>query len=656
MTPNQHKLFWRSVLLMSIVFTIASMFQMLGVAQTYQIDILHSIWIFLLAVMAGVVIAAVILFILQFTNWQNRLLALPEKVSTLSKKWQILAIGVLLLLFPVYSVITLNPYLGRFYAHGQWTHLALFWWLSLLGMVCLKVIKKDLEWFAALWLDALVSAVFIIIIRQFLTVTNYPFALTWSEAARFYGASLLFSRQIYGEQIPLGVMHPTWHFLLSIPYLFGKLPIWVHRLWWALLQLILGMAVSWVLAKRLKVGNRGLVWVFAGWVLIFLFPRPLLVHLLFCTLIVLWGVRTEKFWRTTLVVILASIWAGLSRINWFPVPGLFVAVLYFVEIPYNKPNKAPEYLWKPLFWILGGSAVAIASNLVYISATGNGTGGNFSSSVHSALLWYRLLPNPTYPQGILPDLLLLTGPVILALIMSVRSWKMAIHPLRQLGIFGSLMVLLGGGLVVSVKIGGGSDLHNLDAFLILLMIVAGYFLFGNYSPDTRVEKPSVLRNAWVLSLLLLTPVWMIIRVNTNVFVWNKASTDKTLNLIRLTVGDISGKGGEVLFISQRQLLALQMVNTSLVPDYEQDFLMEMVMSHNQAYLDRFQQDLRAQRFGAIVLDAQNEHFYGKSRAFGEENDLWVEEVTIPLLCYYEVPPAFTDLPIVVYTPRSTPCK
>ena len=149
---------------------------------------------------------------------------------------------------------------------------------------------------------------------------------------------------------------------------------------------------------------------------------------------------------------------------------------------------------------------------------------------------------------------------------------------------------------------------------------------------------------------------MIIRANLVVFAWDKAQTDRTLTLIRQEAGNISSQGGQVLFISQRQLVALKMVDVPLVPDYEQDFLMEMVMSHNRAYLDRFQNDLRTQRFAAIVLDAQNTHFYGRTRAFGEENDLWVQEVTIPLLCYYESPQAFTGLSTIVYTPRGQPCK
>jgi hypothetical protein len=649
-------IFWRVILALTAILTVASVLQMVGVARSYQIDILHSIWIFVLSAISLMAILAGSLFFLLFTKWKDRLLGMTEAFFRLSGGWKIIAIFILILLLPVYSFVTLHPYLGHFYAAGIWSHIALFWWLSLGSMVCLKTIKKDSPWFTSLWLGALILATFYVMVKQFLRVTNYPFALTWSEAGRLYGASLFFSKQVYGARFPLGIMHASWHSLLSIPFSFGNLPIWQHRLWWALLQLVLGIAVSWALANRLKFGDRSRILVVAGWMFIFLFPLPLLTHLQFCALLIIWGVAPKKTWRTTIIVALASIWAGLSRINWFPVPGILAAILYLLEVPYKESRYGLDYFRKPILWILGGTLVAFASNVAYMQLSGNGAGVNFSSSLTSDLLWYRLFPTPTYPDGILLDLLLLTGPVVLAIILRVPHWHKALHPLRVAGIVAALFALLAGGLLVSVKIGGGSDLHNLDAYLILLVIVGGYSFFGRYAADQAELKPAGLRNPLVLSLLLIMPVWFIIRTNSSIFVWDKAEADRTVALIRQNVEDLSRQGGQVLFISQRQLLTLKMVDIPLVPDYEQDFLMEMVMSHNRAYLDRFQEDLRTQRFAGIVVDAQNGNYYGRKRAFGEENDLWVQEVSVPLLCYYEPRQGFNGLSIVVYIPRSQPCK
>jgi hypothetical protein len=99
-----------------------------------------------------------------------------------------------------------------------------------------------------------------------------------------------------------------------------------------------------------------------------------------------------------------------------------------------------------------------------------------------------------------------------------------------------------------------------------------------------------------------------------------------------------------------------MVKVPLIPEYEQDFLMEMVMSHNRPYLDHFQADLRSQKFAMVVADEQNLHYYGKSEAFGAENDLWVQEVSIPILCYYRPITQPGDSGVVLYAPRDEPCQ
>ena len=98
------------------------------------------------------------------------------------------------------------------------------------------------------------------------------------------------------------------------------------------------------------------------------------------------------------------------------------------------------------------------------------------------------------------------------------------------------------------------------------------------------------------------------------------------------------------------------MNVPLVSDYEQDYLMEMVMSNNRPYLDRFHQDLQAQRFNMIVASAYSDILQGSGSAFGNENDLWVQEVVIPLECNYQAVPGFNNQPVTLYVPRAQPCK
>ena len=46
-----------------------------------------------------------------------------------------------------------------------------------------------------------------------------------------------------------------------------------------------------------------------------------------------------------------------------------------------------------------------------------------------------------------------------------------------------LLVLLVGGFIVSAKIGGGSNLHNLDGYLTLSLSVGLYLLFDRFTPE-----------------------------------------------------------------------------------------------------------------------------------------------------------------------------
>jgi hypothetical protein len=336
------------------------------------------------------------------------------------------------------------------------------------------------------------------------------------------------------------------------------------------------------------------------------------------------------------------------------------SVIYLLEIPVMNPKRWLAYLWKPVLWFGLGTSVAFASNFLFVNLSGNGSGGNFAPSLASEKLWYRLLPNSTYPHGVLLDLLLVSAPLILIIFFALRRGSEPFQPVRLAGIFGTLLILCAGGLVVSTKIGGGSDLHNMDAYLILLLLVALYLFFGVYIPE-HAQTKSFLADQRPLHLFLTilgiaVPVWFAIQSGGPVFTWDHLQAERELNALKSQAETVSSQGGDVLFISQRQLLALKIVDVPLVPDYEQDFLMEMVMSHNSAYLNRFQSDLQARRFALIVADEQNIHYYGRKGSFGEENDLWVQEVSIPLLCYYHPALPASKFGVVLYVPNEQPCK
>ena len=112
--------------------------------------------------------------------------------------------------------------------------------------------------------------------------------------------------------------------------------------------------------------------------------------------------------------------------------------------------------------------------------------------------------------------------------------------------------------------------------------------------------------------------------------------------------------GPVLFISERQMITFGNVNIPLVPNYEVIILMEMAMSGNQPYLDRFYSDLQHHRFAAIVAGKQNLGIK-EDGVFYEENNAWNSLVSPYVLCYYETTQTIeTELrDIQIFTPRKT---
>ncbi|MGB8212816.1 MAG: hypothetical protein WCE68_04575 [Anaerolineales bacterium] len=661
MNPRLKLPFWQTIYILTVAFVLAGTIQMVQIARSYKIQILHSNWIYLIVVVALFIAAILALIVISWIDQGATLAEWPEAVIQRASKWWKVPAGLAVIALPIiFATAIFNPYAGKYYLSGYLARLALFWCLALAGMFCVRVIRKDLSWLGTLAVSGLIMGFIYRVAVSISTVSNYPFARGWSEVSRIYGASLFFSQQLYGAKFPLSVLHPAWHLMLAAPFLFGSNQIWVYRSWQVILQVGLTGVLALGVVKRLGLRSRLQVYLMTGWAFLFLMQGIILVHLLACAIIVIFAVKPERFWRTTIIVLVASVWAGWCRINWFPVPSLIASVLYLLENPITQPKRWFAYLWKPMLWFLTGTLVAIASNVFYMSWSGNGGGGNFTSSLTSDMLWYRLLPNPTYPHGVLPDLLLVSIPLILAIIFALRQGRGAFRPVRLVGILGSLLVLCIGGLVVSAKIGGGSDLHNLDAYLILLLLVAVYLFFGTSRPEPGKLKPFLADqrrlSIFLFILGIVVPVGFALQYGRPILPWDHQQANQEVSILKSEAETISRQGGEVLFISERQFLALKTINVPLVPDYEQDYLMEMVMSHNRAYLDQFQADLKAHRFALIVADEQRIHYYGRKSSFGEENDLWVQDVSIPVLCYYS--PAYI-LPYsgtALYVPSEQPCK
>jgi hypothetical protein len=615
-------------------------------------------WMLILAIALAAVLLETILMIASFTSQRDRLVGLHAAILRHLRRlrwanWVLFGLTIVL-----FSFILVGRFGDKFFDMS--IRLYLFWLSVLFGYFFIRAAGLPVSGWSALGVSAILLAGIYRAAALLPDISTSPFSLDWSEASRYFYASLFFSKRLYGISIPPSVLHPTRYLLESVPFLIPNSPLWLHRAWQVFLWAAITFAASYLLARRVLNWREWRFWALVAWAFCYLLIGPVYYHLLVGGLLVLWGYDRRHPWRTTLVILFASIWAGVSRINWFPVPGMLAATLYFLEEP-MAGRTIWRYLIKPLAWTIAGTALAFGTQALYVAWSGNPP-SEFASSFTSDLLWYRLLPNPTYPAGILLSMVYVSLPLWLALVIQLRGRLRALHLLRLLGLGAILGVFLIGGVVVSTKIGGGSNLHNLDAYMTLLMVVTAYFLLGQAQPEAEGThemraglQPHPLH--WlVMASLLVMPIYYSLTYGSPVDMPTPEQTQKALGILDEVVGQAVDNGGQVLFIGERQLIMFHYLKTAvpMVPDYERVFLMEMAMAGNPTYLDRFHQQLKDHQFAMIVVEPLNIVYKGSASSFGEENDAWVNQVSKPVLCSYEVDKTLRDVHIQVLVPRDKP--
>lgn len=531
-----------------------------------------------------------------------------------------------------------------------------FWLAVGVGAVFITALQMQPSFFYSILVTGLLYGFGVKALGYLPDVTSFPFSLNWSEASRYYYASLPYAERLYGLDLPLSFMHPSRYLLQGIAYWLPGSSLLVNRLWQVILWLALPLATGAVFARRFSLRWPAAL-IATVWAALFLYQGPVYYHLLVCVIPVLWGLDRRRFWKTMVVVVFTSVWAGISRVNWFPVPAFLAALLYLMEAPVREtgelrsPRAFFAYFWKPAAWGAAGGLAALAAQAGYVFISGYNDASAFGSTFSSALLWYRLLPSPTYAMGVLPSILIVVLPaVILAAVNAVRVGK-AWHPVRMLAVAGMGLVLFVGGLVVSTKIGGGSNIHNLDAFIVYLMVTSGYIWADRFAFETIEPRP--LWRPWpVLLLLVVVPVVWNLDIGDPFVQRDSSQASYDLQKLRVIVEKHSGEG-EVLFITQRQLQIFDLVpETPFVADYELLTLSEMSISHNQEYLDRFHADLANHRFALIVADRQSMYIKNPKRdGFAEEHNAWVVNVAEPLMKYYDSELFFDTQGIDMLVPR-----
>jgi len=115
------------------------------------------------------------------------------------------------------------------------------------------------------------------------------------------------------------------------------------------------------------------------------------------------------------------------------------------------------------------------------------------------------------------------------------------------------------------------------------------------------------------------------------------------------------KIGDVLFIDQRQLLTFDYIHEEkFVPEYEKKVLMNEALSSNYDYYSSFYANITSQYFSLIITEPLRTPLKDNSFEFGEENNAWVEWVSIPVVCYYQEVQTYKEVNVMLLVPKPVP--
>jgi hypothetical protein len=505
--------------------------------------------------------------------------------------------------------------------------------------------KKSID-FNSLIISLIVTGTMFSLGESFQSAVNYPFSLGWSEGNRIWDYSVLYGRRLYifpaDQNIPAYIDKGR-QSLWGLPFLLPQVSIGMVRFWSAFVFSIPYILLGWLLFFSPK--QKSWDWVFLGfWAYLFLNQGPIYTPLILSAILVA-GARRLSTWMAIVLVALAGYYAVISRSTWMFAPAMWAGMITLVEGRFGYTLNDRQRWTRAISLVAAGltGSLFIPRLIKLLKASSPSTASPSMLSVEGVsnllgrqpLLWERLFPNATNSLGIVMMLLLAAGPLMALLIylVVVKKWKLDIWQILALA--GGLIAFLVVGIVVSVKIGGGNNLHNLDMLLIGLLFTAA--LAWQAGAKEWLTK-SLPWNFWVNGLILLTVLYPAVNVVLAAEPFSLPSKVETQQALE-TVQEWVAKGnaeGEVLFIDQRQLLTFGYVkDVPLVPAYEKKRMMDEAMADNSAYFEKFNRDLKEHRFSMIVSEPLQVKFQGGTYEFGNENDAWVKWISIPVLCYYE---------------------
>jgi hypothetical protein len=463
------------------------------------------------------------------------------------------------------------------------------------------------------------------------SIRQYPFSLTWSEGNHIWAASLFFRLGDYPGFAPDLWPHYAatgLYALQGLPFLFGRSSIAVLRLWDALLDVLppfgVGSAIflwqeawgPWAVRGSLALGSALLIAQAHDYAPIGLAAIAIALAL-----------RGGRWRLILLATLVTSFLVGISRWTWMAAPPVWVGTWMLLT-----PRVPAAERWRKAAVAGAAGAAGIGFSFAWKAWVERRPLLLYLTDLRHPMLWYRLLPNATSHLGILPWILIVGLPpglvIAWALLRGEPAWRWWRLLAVGVGALGFLVI----GLLASVKMGGGDNLHHFDMLLIYIALIAGALGSGSRSDDRLFteDRPATP----VLAVVLLLPIAWVASLAAPPSLLSEGVAEAALRTVQDTMINAASRG-PVLLIDQRQLITFGLVpNVPEVWDYEQGELVDHAMARDEAYLDRFHSDLSAHRFSLIVSEPLHVVWRGDTYPFGEENDVWVESVAAPVLESY----------------------
>jgi len=596
--------------------------------------------------------------------------------------WLRLPLAALILFAPIWILQTTGWGLV-FRAPALRNMIALFM-VALLAALWTKG-KQILTWQTFFFGLMLVAATFIIA-YSFLEVSAYPFALSWSEGNRLWDYSVLFGRERYlypaDKTIPV-LLDFERQSIGGIIFLYKNVNIQTARAWIGFTQIFPYLLFGFLLFRK-EAKRPALFFMLVLWALLFLKQGPIHPPLVLAAaaVVLLWR---KPLWLALPLIFIVSAYAASSRFTWMFAPAIWIGMLEFSGALWQDKKAAAHSILRAaalgITGVLGAQFGLTLWGMFFEMSDPSSSIPAVQSAVQSVatltqpLIWSRLLPNVTYKNGILLGLLIATLPLLIFLIYAVakRIWRP--NQWQGAALLFPALAFLAVGLIVSAKIGGGGDLHNMDMFLISLMLIC--VIAWEHGGREWMQDPALLPNGLKLILILmlylpasgalhnLRPLslngdsqWVATLSDRPAdelpTLPNLAVQNRALQKIQDAVAYYQTQG-EVLFLDQRQLLTFGYVqNVPFVPEYEKKMLMNEAMSGNAEYFAPFYADLAAQRFALIVTEPIRKPVKDSGFHFGEENNAWVQWVSLPILCYYQEEDWMKETGVQLLTPISNP--